>query len=83
MENWKNILYKSFITNTALIDLYKAFDCIPHGALVAALHVYGISLNVAAFTYLYFKRQKQNLKIHAVISSFQTLLSEAPQGKVH
>ena len=43
------------------------------------LHV--ISLNATSFSY--FKRKKQNLKIHAVISSFQTLLSEAPQGKVH
>ena len=76
MENWKNIVYKSFITNTALMDVYKAFDCIPHGAQVAALHVYGISLNVAAFTYLYFKRQKQNLKFTMFFVLFKPYYQE-------
>ena len=58
------------------MDVYKAFDCLPHGAQVAALHVYGISLNVAAFTYLYFKRQKQNLKFTMFFVLFKPYYQE-------
>ena len=58
------------------MDVYKAFDCIPHGAQVAALHVYDISLNGAAFTYLYFKRQKQNLKFTMFFVLFKPYYQE-------
>ena len=56
------------------MDLPKAFDCIPRDVLVAKLHAYGISFSAVTFIYSYFKRQKQNLKIHDVFSSSQTLL---------
>ena len=79
IENWKESLDKGFITGAALIDLSNAFDCIPHDLLVAKLHSYGISLNAATFIYSYLKRRKQNVKIHDVFSSFQTLLSKVPQ----
>ena len=79
IENWKESFDKGFVTGAALIDLSKAFDCIPHDLLVAKLHSYGISLNAATFIYSYLKRRKQNVKIHDVFSSFQTLLSKVPQ----
>ena len=34
------------------------------------------------FIYSYLKRRKQNVKIHDIFSSIQTLLSEVPQGSV-
>ena len=39
-------------------------------------------MNAATFIYSYLKRQKQNVKIHDVFSSFQTLLSGVPQDSV-
>ena len=35
-----------------------------------------------SFIYSYLKRRKQNVKIHDIFSSIQTLLSEVPQGSV-
>ena len=64
------------------MDLSKAFDYFSRDLLVAKLHVYGISLNAATFIYSYLKCRKQNVKIHDVFSSFQTLLSRVPQGSL-
>ena len=82
IENWKESLDKNFVTGAVLMDLSKAFDCIPHDLLIAKLHAYGFSLKAATFIYSYLKRRKQNVKIDDVFSSFQTLLSGVPQGSV-
>ena len=57
VENW-NLLARVFVTGALLMDLSKTFDCIPHDLLVAKLHAYGISFNVATFIYSYIKRRK-------------------------
>ena len=41
IENWKESLYKGFVTGPLLMDLSK----------VPKLHAYGISLNAATFIY--------------------------------
>ena len=43
IENWKKALDENFLVGTVLMDLSKAFDCIPHGLLIAKLHTYGFS----------------------------------------
>ena len=37
------------------MDLFKAFDCIPHDLLVAKLHVYGLSKDAVTFVHSYLK----------------------------
>ena len=81
VENWKESLDKGYIEGALLLDLFKAFDCIPK-LHVAKLHAYGISLSAATFIYSYLKRRRQNVKIHDLFSSFQTLLSGVLQGSV-
>ena len=81
VENWKESLDKGYIEGALLLDLFKAFDCIPK-LHVAKLHAYDISLSAATFIYSYLKRRRQNVKIHDLFSSFQTLLSGVLQGSV-
>ena len=43
IENWKKSLDNKNFVGTVLMDLSKAFDCVPHDLLVAKLHAYGLS----------------------------------------
>ena len=56
---------------TTLLDLSKAFDCIPHDLLTARLHVHS-----------YLKRSKQGVKINETESALQIFLSGVPQGSI-
>ena len=82
IENWKKALDEKFLVGTVLMDLSKAFDCIPHDLLIAKLHAYGFSLKTVTFVYSYLKRRKQKVKVSNVLSDFLTLLSGVSQGSV-
>ena len=64
IENSKKALDAKFLVVTVLMDLSKAFDCIPHDLLIAKLHVYGFSEEVITFIYSYLKRRKQKVKVN-------------------
>ena len=82
IENWKKSLDNKNFVSTVLMDLSKAFDCIPHDLLVAKLHAYGLSNDAVTFIYSYLKRRKQGVKINDTESIFQILLSGVPQGSI-
>ena len=65
-----------------LMDLSKAFDCIPHDPIITKLLAYGFSENSLTFFYSYIKLPKQNVKINNTCSFFKELLSGVPQGSI-
>ena len=65
-----------------LMDLSKAFDCIPHELLIAKLHAYGFDKQSLKFIYSYLKGRSQRVKINADYSSWKEILSGVPQGSV-
>ena len=82
IENWKQSLDKNKFVGAVLMDLSKAFDCIPHELLIAKMYAYGFDLNSLTFFYSYLKNRKQNVKINNTCSIFQILLSGVPQGLI-
>ena len=49
---------EKFLVGVVLMDLSKAFDCIPHDLLIAKLHAYGFSQKTVTFIYSYLKLRK-------------------------
>ena len=43
VEDMKNALDQKHAVSALFMDLSKAFDCLPHGLLVAKLHAYGLT----------------------------------------
>ena len=42
LEEWREKLDNNFTVGAVLMDLSKAFDCIPHDLIIAKLAVYGL-----------------------------------------
>ena len=65
-----------------MMDLSKAFDCIPHDLLIAKLCSYGFDKNSLKFIYSYLKGRKQKVKLNAEYSYWKEILNGVPQGSV-
>lgn len=50
IENWKQGFNQKFFLETGLMDLSKAFDCIPHDLLIAKFYAYGLSEETTNFS---------------------------------
>ena len=46
LEKWKKAIDTKNVFGALLTDLSKAFDCLPHGLIIAKLNAYGFSLPV-------------------------------------
>ena len=65
-----------------MIDLSKAFDCIPHDLLLAKLHAYGFDIKSLTLIHSYLKERKQRVKINSDFSSWKDVLNGVPQGSI-
>ena len=81
-ETWKRCLNTNGTTGTTLIDLSKAYDCIPHDLLMAKLKAYGFENNALKLVYSYLTNRKQRVKVGSSNSSFQNISIGFPQGSV-
>ena len=82
LEERKEKLDKGFFAGALLMDLSKAFDCIPHDLLIAKLNAYNFDRKSLIFFYSYLKRRKQCVNVNNMPSTFQTLLSGVPQESI-
>ena len=58
-----------------LMDLLRAFDCIPHDLLIAKLSAYGLNGNALKNIYTYLKNCKQCDHVYNVCSDFKDIIS--------
>ena len=82
IENWKLQMDNKKFVGAVLMDLSKAFDCIPHDLLIAKMHAYGFDNDTLILFFSYLKKRKQGVKINNNISNFLILLSGVPQGSI-
>ncbi len=78
VEQWINALDQSNSCGTLLMDLSKAFDCIPHDLLIAKLQAYGMDENALTFMSSYLRNRKQHVKIQGHNSEWLNLSKGVP-----
>ncbi len=69
IDSWKFALDENKYAGTVLMDISKAFDCVPYGLLIAQMHAYGLSTNACEFISSYLSDRHQRVKISNVKSS--------------
>ena len=82
LEEWREQLDHNKIFGTVLLDLSKAFDCIPQDLLIAKLNADGFDMNTLTLLFSYLKNRKKSVRIKTNYSSFLELLSGVPQGSI-
>ena len=65
-----------------LMDLSKAYDCIPHDFLIAKLHACGLGIKAIKLLRSYLTNKKQRTKINNSFSEWVEILVGIPQGSV-
>ena len=82
IEDCKRALDKHMHVGLLLLDLSKAFDCLPHKLLLCKLHAYGVSRDACDLLCSYLTNRKQRVKISTVKSDWAKLIKGIPQGSV-
>ena len=77
--SWQKELDEKGMVATVLMDLPKAYDCIPHDILIAKLSAYGIDSVALLLISDYLSRRKQRTKIGSSYSSWHDIKSGVPQ----
>lgn len=80
IDSWKQALDRDEYVGTVLMDLSKAFDCIPHGLLICKLNAYGLSINACKFMCTYLSGRQQRVKLADGRSSWTPMKKGIPQG---
>ena len=82
LRKWQTSLSNSEKIGAILMDLSKAFDCLPHDLLIAKLHAYGLGHKSLALIHSYLSNRKHRVRVGSSYSNWLPLLSGVPQGSV-
>ena len=63
LQRWQNELDNSGLVGTILMDLSKAYDCLPHDLIIAKFEAYGLSKSSLSLLLDYLTSRKQRTKI--------------------
>ena len=64
------------------MDLSKAFDCLPHGLLIAKLRAYGLSEEAIELLESYLSDRSQQVRLGTFTSTWEKLFKGVPQGSI-
>ena len=82
LKNWQKCLDKSGVVGTVLMDLSKAYDCLPHDLLLAKLSAYDFDSSAITLIANYLSNRYQRVKIGSTFSSYLEILRGVPQGSI-
>ena len=82
LEDWRKALDSHECVVAILMDLSKAFDCLPHGLLIAKLRAYGISKEAVGLLESYLRNRSQQVRLGQCTSPWEHLYKGVPQGSI-
>ena len=68
LQAWQKELDESGYTGTVLMDLSKAYDCLPHDLIISKFEACGFDNISLKLFHSYFSNRKQQVKIESAIS---------------
>ena len=81
-EDIRKSLDRGFTLGIIAIDLSKAFDCMPHGLLLAKLSAYGFDMDSCHLMQSYLMNRLQRVKIGETFSDWVNNIKGVPQGSI-
>ena len=75
--DWKKALDENKYIAAILMDLSKAFDCLPHDLILLKLEAYGLLEKSINLLNSYLSGRKQCVKVKNMCSSFETVCHKA------
>ena len=75
-------LDNSGYVGTVLMDLSKAYECIPHDLLIAKLEAYGFDKTCLHLLRDYLRNRKQRTKIDSSFKDWWDIICGIPQGSI-
>ena len=82
LEDWKKALDSDRYLAAILMDLSKAFDCLPHDLLLLKLRHYGLSESAICLMNSYLSDRKQCVKVGQNISKVLNIFKGVPQDSI-
>ena len=82
LQRWQKELDNSGLVGTMLMDLSKAYDCLPHDLIIAKFEAYGLSKSSLSVLLDYLTSRKQRVKIASSYSVWNEIKRGVPQGSI-
>ena len=82
LKNWQKTLDRSGVIGTVLMDLTKAYDCLPYDHLVVKLAACGFEDFATSLISDYLSKRYQRVKIGSVFGCYLEILRGVPQGSI-
>ena len=82
LRKWQSTLNSKGVVGAVLMDLSKAFDCLPHDLLIAKLATYGFGHRSLRLFYTYLSERKHRVRPCSSISEYLEILLGVPQGSI-